>query len=1588
MMSIIKRNISLLIVIILVAGLIFMPDVALASFSFTIPVKVPFNSLSLPMGWFSTEVNTTPPITPISWSCVDKGGDDLPYLLPHNGSGYMLKANSYDSEDGSQARFNMNSNLVLSAYGSYAFSFYLYIGPSDYGYFDTITPQISTDDGNTWSDLDAPVLNEQSENPNQWKKYTYNLDSYKGSNVRLGLLATSDWGYNIYVDDIEISEIITVPPAPSDVTAITGNECATISFTQHYNGGIEITGYTVVPYIDGVPQNSLAAEGSGSPITVNGLTGGITYTFRVYATNKMGNSEESLPSNEIIPLKIGPKWAAGYPKTGTIGTAFAEVLVKSDSAGTVYYAVLPNDAPIPSVTEIIDENIVGSLINGSTDMAADTELFIKCEGLSENTDYDIYVVAKDYALPPVAQETVIKLEVRTLWDVQSPKITKQPEGKTLNAGETALLSIQATGSGALSYQWYKNSKPDTDGMELIEGANSSTYNAPTGFGGTTYYLCDITNTDKTATGIKAASVLSTIVAVTVRKALTVLGIVVNDKVYDGTKAAQVNTDLVVLNGVNAEDSVFVDINNVTALFMDKNVGFDKEVAVMGFSLTGEDADKYILIQPTGIKAGISAKALTPSAVAENKVYDNKVAATATVSLDGIVGEDIVTATGTAVFEDASAGISKTVNVTDIKLGGDDKDNYVLSTTAVATTANIAVKETTITMADASFVYDGMAKSLTATSSDGVAIKYTGNNKTEAGTYTVTATPIDPNYSGSKTSTLTITQKVLTVAGLKAVNKVYDTTAQATLTGGTIEGIVGEDDITAVIPLSGTFASSDVSSDIAVTIPHITLSGEKAGNYLLIQPTGIKADILAEPPYNITTAFDAPYDGNWTNKDLTITLNGDTPSGIMKYQYSTDNGENWVDMAEHTKTLNETTDKKYLFRAISNGGIASNHSPEITVKVDKEKPVIENILGNPTKSKSGEQVISFAVNDTNSGVNKQSVSVFNGDTAIEAAEKDGIYSFTTQGNGQYKIKATDYALNTYETIVGVNKIKPLVSSFMPLNNETDVDVDSLTITFCQNIKKSGINGDIALYRANKTIFEKVDIHNNRVKISGNQIKIYFTKPFETNNSYYVNIEKNIISDEYNNTFDGIADNKTWSFKTKKVMENISMIGLEVAAQNERYAAIVDSADEMKYTVVAKPDSKGIVEATIYPMFTKNGVNFTVTSNETGVIIAGNKVKITDQTKNRFVLEIEVDNLKKYTLIINKGFFDTKIETEKTDFAVESPDLKGAVMPDTRNSFELILNVKNNENSITEEQKDEIARVADGSTVLYFDISLILNNITEDTKTIIKNTQNPVTVRLEIPKNIREASNFKVVRAHNGLIEVIEAKRVGNYLEFSTDRFSQYAIAYTKPKTKVEDSGKIKENTKISAASTIVKKPYIKGYSDKTFKPDNFISRAEAATIVSRLAENYNEKLYYSNQFPDVLPDMWYTDAIAYANLNGLITGYENGSYMPDRAITRAEFALIIARLNNLTVPAGDNAFDDIKNHWAEGYIMALYKQGLICGYEDKTFRPDAPISRAEAVKILNAATGRKANEYASVYMNPFSDLSPDHWAYYEILEAVN
>ena len=186
-------------------------------------------------------------------------------------------------------------------------------------------------------------------------------------------------------------------------------------------------------------------------------------------------------------------------------------------------------------------------------------------------------------------------------------------------------------------------------------------------------------------------------------------------------------------------------------------------------------------------------------------------------------------------------------------------------------------------------------------------------------------------------------------------------------------------------------------------------------------------------------------------------------------------------------------------------------------------------------------------------------------------------------------------------------------------------------------------------------------------------------------------------------------------------------------------------------------------------------------------------------------------------------------------------------------------------------------------------------------------------------------------------------------------------------------------------------YVQGYPDGSVNPAGNITRAETAAILFRLMDDASRRTYYSTKsgFRDVASGSWYNTYVATLNNAGVITDSSNGYFRPNEAITRAELAAMLAKFSETTGAA--NYFNDVSaKYWAANAIAICAKLGWITGYPDGTFRPDKNVTRAELMAMINRATGR-APKSADAFlpgMKTWIDNTSDKWYYLDVQEATN
>lgn len=242
--------------------------------------------------------------------------------------------------------------------------------------------------------------------------------------------------------------------------------------------------------------------------------------------------------------------------------------------------------------------------------------------------------------------------------------------------------------------------------------------------------------------------------------------------------------------------------------------------------------------------------------------------------------------------------------------------------------------------------------------------------------------------------------------------------------------------------------------------------------------------------------------------------------------------------------------------------------------------------------------------------------------------------------------------------------------------------------------------------------------------------------------------------------------------------------------------------------------------------------------------------------------------------------------------------------------------------------------------------------------------------------------------------VPVENTGTHVKFTVSRagFSPFILVwdeYNTPITPIPepDNSPVGLNTEDHVA-------YIIGYEDGTVRPGANITRAEVATIFFRLLTDETRESYWSQSsgFTDVASGAWYNNAVSTLTRAGILDGYEDGSFRPNASITRAEFTKIAVSFFKHVGGASSNPFNDVPDSaWYAEFVKAAAELGLIDGYEDGTFRPNAPITRAEACTIVNRTLGRapdKDNLLPEHEMLTWPDNGRDAWYYAQMQEATN
>jgi hypothetical protein len=267
-------------------------------------------------------------------------------------------------------------------------------------------------------------------------------------------------------------------------------------------------------------------------------------------------------------------------------------------------------------------------------------------------------------------------------------------------------------------------------------------------------------------------------------------------------------------------------------------------------------------------------------------------------------------------------------------------------------------------------------------------------------------------------------------------------------------------------------------------------------------------------------------------------------------------------------------------------------------------------------------------------------------------------------------------------------------------------------------------------------------------------------------------------------------------------------------------------------------------------------------------------------------------------------------------------------------------------------------------------------------------------MRIETNLRNAEVTVILPLDESKLDETERENLAVYIEHS-DGTKELLRGTIVPYNDQGDKGLAFTVTKFSLftilhlsglAQSSLGIPYLQGYGDGMFKPDNRITRAEIAAILSRIMIRHKSGTA-DIAYTDVADGHWAKTHIANATRWGLIKGYGNGIFGPDKPVTRAELARLVSLLiGNDSQAESGKGFGDIAGHRAEKDILQVQAHGFISGYSDGTFKPDQAVTRAEAATLINKVLGRASSASASI-KSPWNDVPASHWAFGAILAAT-
>lgn len=1116
--------------------------------------------------------------------------------------------------------------------------------------------------------------------------------------------------------------------------------------------------------------------------------------------------------------------------------------------------------------------------------------------------------------------------------------------------------------------------------------------------GTSLYICSIyfDSADETFKDIYVAkhctsSINVADISFTLNpKPVTVTGITVEDKVYNGTvnvEAANIDTSNASLTDIVEGDEIYFDAAGATGTFSDENVGNGKTVTISGLTLSGEDAANYTLSTVTAT-GNITAKELTAdvSDVSVTKEYDGTTdpgAVTGSATADtGISGETVTVKVSAGEYADKNVGNDKSVTLT-LSLSGDNASNYTLSNTTVEIyNAEITAKDVTKSEDFAQNVVVGVGtftapkftgiggEEVTGTvtySYDGKtsydeivnALKSLSEGQTATINYTFTA---DGNYSGEITGTITVTMVdiVFTVGTETATADNAVTIKEAPTYGDDWSEIVTikENDIVASLngeTLTGGAYSLNVSGMPTASEQSYTVQytyGDKTYNVC----TGTVTVAQKELTITGLSVEDKEYDGN-TDAIVTGTA---TLEGVL-------DGDQVavVDGTASFVNKNVGTEKAVTFSGYSlNGQDAGNYKlsaqPSVTATINP-KPVTITGVTAEDKTYDGKTTATIANLGTINGIiSGETVTIKAGTGTFASADVGtGItvtfsgFSLTGTDSGNYTLSAqpadttADIAKGTYTGTPNTVNVNILINQSAAQTGSVSLDQFFQAVPAGAAIKEVSLTDNNVIDGIDISDDDQAITYTSKANLTAEGAKDTYTVTIETRN--YNDFNATLTFTTVAKTPVNISGVSVTGAGKTYDGRAVSYAGTPVAKTNDgtevtvtgTYSYVWQKADGTALSVAPKNAGSYKLVITLNDTAYLGSAEVSFTISKAQVTITANDAEAytgSDMPK----LSYTVTGLASGESLAVEPTLSCAADMRKAgSYEIE---VSGAAVPDTGNYVEAITYVSGV--LTVKDRPINIGPVYD-ITVLESDHGTV--------KASLSNASEGSTIRLTVTPDEGYSLYSITVRAENG--KLIDVSKSGGVYSFKMP-----ASAVTVQASFVKGTMKLPFNDVSTydwfydAVMYAYSNGIMNGLDTNVFGPNETTTRAMLVTMLYRAAGE--PAVRGTNTFRDVAANTWYTDAIIWASTNGIVTGVDDGLFNPNGAITREQLATILYRYakyvgDDVSASASLAGFTDAGSisDYAKDAMSWAVAAGLFEGRDNGKLEPTGTATRAEIATVF-------------------------------------